>query len=166
MRHWVITPYHYERLEEFDQCWHYDSNNGVIAIGWDMGDVTNLPIETMRVRYDRAFPGHPGDFHQVRKFWREILPGDRIIARAGRKRIIGLGTVNGSPYYSLEEWGRRGRGITYTTHPNFLPVRWDDTGGHIFSNQVFGIQTVTEMTEKSKHKLAIKAALGCVWPNP
>ena len=164
MRYWNIKPYHYrDRPEEFAQCWDYDRSNNVIAIGWNLGDVVNLSVETMRARYDRAFPDYPADFHQLRKFWKEILPGDRIIAHAGRKRIVGLGRVKGPPYYSLEEWGRRGRGITYTTHPNFLPVHWDDTGEHTFPNQVFGIQTVTELTESSRHWPAVQAVLRQVW---
>ena len=160
MRYWNIKPYHNDRPEEFAQCWDYDRNNNVIAIGWDLGDLANLSVETIRAKYHQAFPDHPLDFHQIRKFWKEILPGDRIIAHAGRKKIIGVGRVLGPPYYSLEEWGKRGRGITHTTHPNFLPVHWDDTREYTFSSQVFGVQTVTELTEKAKHWTAIAAKIG------
>ena len=163
MRYWVITPYHYDRPEEFDQCWRYDRDNGVIAIGWDLGNLANLSVEEIQVRYDYEYGDDPNSFYQVLKFWKEIQPEDRIIARAGRKRIIGFGTVQGPPYYSLEEWERRGRGIYFTTHTNFLPVCRDNITEHPFPNQVFGIQTVTEFSERFKHHLAIKAVLRNVW---
>ncbi len=167
VRYWIITPYHYYRPEEFDQCWHYDRNNGVIAIGWNLGNLSNLSVEAIRMRYEDEFPDEdPNSFYQVLKFWQEIQPGDRIIARAGRKRIIGLGTVQGRPYYSLEEWERRGRGIDFTTHTNFLPVRWDNIKEHFFPDMVFGIQTVTEITERSRHWPAVKAVLSNVWNLP
>ena len=96
VRYWVITSHHWDRPEAFEHCWKYDRSHGVIAIGWSIGNGINMSDEELGMRYDEEFPESPRDFHQVRKFWKEIRIEDRIIARGGRKAIVGIGTVTGN----------------------------------------------------------------------
>ena len=98
VRNWVITPYHYNDLEAFQKVWNYDRHHGVIAIGWsEIGDLANLSEEEIQRRYFEVYSGDTTrvGLNQVIRFWRDIQPGDRVIARGGRKRIIDVGTVDG-----------------------------------------------------------------------
>lgn len=149
-RNWVITPYHYDEREAFQKIWAYDRRNGIIGIGWgDMGDLTNLSEEEIRRRYVRFY----GDLtssglNQVIRFWRAIHPGDHVIARGGRKRILDVGTVTGSAFYDAQRGRERARvgGDAYI-HEYFLPVQWDGIERE-FPNQVFGMLTVYELPDE------------------
>lgn len=139
-RYWVIAPADYRNRDEFDRCWHYDRENGVIAIGWDLGGAPRSQEhleELFRSTAERENWTRHG-LHMLTKFWFEIQPGDRIIARAGRNRIVGIGEVQGKAYYDADEERR-------TWSSNFLPVRWDDTEERDFPDIVFGMQTVYEL---------------------
>ncbi len=143
-RTWVTAPYHYDRPEAFEQCWNYDWSNGVIAIGWNMGNVATLGREELEAKYLSLYGDAPGSRHQVVKFWHDIQPGDRIIARGGRKKIVGIGTVTGAPFHNPTMGKDRTGELDIRPYENFLPVRWE-SGAREFPNQVFGMQTVTEM---------------------
>ena len=96
-RYWVIAPAEYRNPDEFDRCWSYDRQNGVIAIGWDLGEAPRSQehLEELFNRRAEKEGWKEGwtslGLHMLRKFWFEIQPEDRIIARAGRKRIVGIG---------------------------------------------------------------------------
>lgn len=139
-RYWMIAPADCQNRDEFDRCWHYDRENGVIAIGWDLGKAPRSPehLEEMfrRRAHEEVWSFH--GLHMLTKFRFKIQPGDRIIARAGRKRIVGIGEVQGKAYYDADK-GRR------TWSSNFLHVRWDDTEERDFPDIVFGMQTVYEL---------------------
>ena len=36
-RKWLIAPAKHEPNRNFDRCWEYDRDRGVIAVGWDIG---------------------------------------------------------------------------------------------------------------------------------
>lgn len=143
VRYWVIAPYNYDDREAFDTCWRYDHSNGVIAIGWDMGDLSDLSKEDISARYREHTEWELTSRHQVIKFWREIQPGDFIIARGGRKRVVGIGTALGPAFYAPEKGAERAGNIA-KTYPNFLPVRWDQEGKE-FPRTELGMQTLYEM---------------------
>lgn len=139
-RYWVIAPADYRNRDEFDRCWHYDRENRVIAIGWDLGKAPRSQ-EHLKEMFRRRAQEEGWSFHglhMLTKFRFKIQPGDRIIARAGRKRIVGIGEVQGKAYYDADK-GRR------TWSSNFLHVRWDDTEERDFPDIVFGMQTVYEL---------------------
>ena len=164
-KYWVIAPIHYDNLQVFNQYWEYDWEKGVISIGWNMGDIEHLFYEEFQTRFGREFPDEWRNRNQVWNFWKSIQKGDYIIARAGRKRVAGIGTVIGGAFSSPRMAQEQNRGVNDHPNENFLPVRWE-TGERKFPRQVFGMQTVTELKESSKHWLAIKAALGNVWNLP
>ncbi len=41
-RIWAIYPYDSKPRKVFDQAWEYDRNHGVITIGWDVGDISDV----------------------------------------------------------------------------------------------------------------------------
>lgn len=58
-------------------------------------------------------------------FYHEISPGDIVITRRGTKRIIGIGTVIGSPFYDEQKGRERVGYLTEEAYSNFLPVKWE-----------------------------------------
>ena len=149
-RHWVITPYHYGDFETFQKVWDYDRRNGVIGIGWsDMGDLARLSEGEIERRYFQVFDDKTRvGLNQVLKFWRAIQPGDRVIARGGRKRILDVGAVTGPAFYDAQRGRERARvgGDAYI-YEYFLPVRWEGIERE-FPNQVFSMHTVRELPEE------------------
>ena len=148
VRYWVIAPYNYEDRAAFDACWRYDHANGVIAIGWDLGDLSNLSKEVISARYLENTARDPKEWesksrHQVIKFWKEIQTDDIIIARGGRKRVVGIGRALGPAFYDPEKGNVRAGSIA-EPFPNFLPVRWEK-GEKEFPRTEFGMQTLCEM---------------------
>ena len=166
VRYWVIAPYHYDLPQAFKEAWKYDRENGVIAIGWNMGNLAELSVEEIQSRFRMEFSEELRSLHQVLKFWHGILPGDRIIARGGRRTIVGLGTVMGSAFYDPDKGIDRTGGLGIIPYEQFLPVRWENVSEHIFPQQIFGMQTVTQIRETSKHWPAVKDVLEDVWDIP
>ena len=160
---WVIAPCNYHLREEFKHIWNYDRQNGVIAIGWGIEDAHKMSREDLEAKFLEQSHWNPQDRHQVIKFYHDIQPGDRIIARGGRKKIVGIGTVTHRAFFDRKRGLKRSG--DWGNLENFLCVNWEG-GKTDFPNQVFGMQTVTELKESSKHWLAIKAALGNVWNLP
>ena len=155
-RNWVITSYHYDDPEVFRKVWEYDHNNGVMGIGWSqMGDLSNLSQEEIERRYFVVFSGDSTrtGLNQVIKFWRAIQPGDRVIARGGRKRILDVGTVTGYAFHDPQRGRERAKmGGNAQVYEYFLPVRWDGIERE-FPNQVFGMLTVYELPEDRFNQL-------------
>ena len=145
VRYWVIAPIHYDDVQIFDQYWQYDLDKGVISIGWGMGDISNISYEEFQTRFQNEFPEEWRNRHQVWNFWSSIQEGDYVIARAGRKRVAGVGVVSGPAFYSLQMAQEQNKGVNDHPNENFLPVRWEGKDKE-FRRQVFGMQTVTEMT--------------------
>ena len=170
MKIWVIAPYHYERTQAFERMWKYDREKEVVSIGWNLGNLANLTLEEIAIRFFGKFPsGNNITLNQIINFWQHIQPGDRIIARGGRKKIVGLGIVNHPTFYDpirgAEQIGRIDIGGEQPDE-DFLPVRWESVEEFDFQNIVFGILTVTRMRETSKHWPAIKDVLQDVWDIP
>ena len=143
VRYWVIAPYNYDNREAFDACWQYDHANGVIAIGWDLGDLSGRSKEDISARYREHTEWAATSRHQVIKFWKEIQKDDIIIARGGRKRVVGIGTALGPAFYNPEKGTERAGSIA-EPFPNFLPVRWEK-GEKEFPRTELGMQTLCEM---------------------
>lgn len=145
VRYWVIAPYNYEDREAFDICWDYDRLNGVIAIGWsELGDLSGLSKEDISARFLEYKDWEPKARHQVIKFWTEIQVGDIVIARGGRKRVVGIGTVTGPAFYDPKRGDERADNIAESFR-NFLPVRWERDEKE-FPRTELGMQTLYEMT--------------------
>ncbi len=144
VRNWVIAPNSYENKKQFERVWEYCRKENIISIGfgWDIGDATSLKLDEIADRYKKM--GEAASEHSLRQiymFWNEIKSGDRIIARGGRKKIVGVGTVQGAPFFDPDKMKEAGQPY----HKSILPVLWDMTLEKEFPNIVFGLQTIYEL---------------------
>jgi 5-methylcytosine-specific restriction protein B len=92
-RFWAIG------LGEGGRLWNECQEKGVIAIGWDdLGDLRNYASReeiAERLRANRA-PGSPEptmDSLACFQFAHEIKPGDFVVAKIGRSKLLGVGVV-------------------------------------------------------------------------
>ena len=122
-RTWAIAPAeHGPKVNEtFDRYWQYDQHHGMIAVGWNLGrapkdrdDLQALwdahPCEEWTLRHHRM----------LERFWFDVQVDDWVVARAGRSRLVGIGTVEGEASYdpSMD-------GLTWGC--NLRRVHWEHT---------------------------------------
>ena len=139
VRYWAMAPVEYKDKAHYYRVWQYDRDNGIITIGWDVGEPES--VIDLEARYGMYWPEESNHgFKMLYKFWYEIRPGDRIIARAGRKRIVGVGTASAGPYVD-ENHGRFAHGS------NCLPVDWEFARERVFPDMVFPRYTIVELDE-------------------
>ncbi len=169
VRYWVAAPYRNQRTlpgprtwhpEGFEQAWEYDKAHSVLAVGWYLaGDLSGASREEIKNQYLDAYGNERGrGYVGLQRIWLDMKPGDFVIARYGLKEIVGLGTVAGDPYYSLEMGREWTGGLPLDPHPNFLPVCWE-THSYFFSQAVFQRFTVSELKESHKCWLTVKKVL-------
>jgi restriction system protein len=157
-RYWVVAPYESEFRETWQKVWQFDLQKGVISIGWrELGDFSSLNRDDLMNAVGRAFPEVALQtktlwFNMIWSFYHNIQIGDIVIARQGRKRIAGIGSVIGKAYYSAKKnTEATGPGREY---PNHIDVRWyESPRDKDFSNIVFGMQTIYEIKEELYNKL-------------
>ena len=165
-RCWVIAPYRYSPGMVFDAVWDYSRRNDVISIGWhEVGDLTGASKKEIKDRHQAVYSEI--NYQSLQRFWHDIEPGDRVIARAGLKRVVGIGTVEGKPFFDLDRGREVTCGLDQNIHPNFLIVHWElferESPYRIFRGH---LNTVTELKETQKHWPAIKAVLQGAWDTP
>ena len=172
VRYWVIAPFRNNGNDAYEMDWHplgydtvwnYDKENGVIAIGWDFGDLTGFSKETIKRKYLAEYADESRGYLSIQRFWCDISPDDRVIARRGTKKIVGVGTVTGAPIYDPDRGNFRTGGLPIWGYPNFLPVRW-----HLldeFNLRVSSLprDTVAELKPSHKHWPALRNVLQEVW---
>ena len=172
VKYWSVAPYRNQRtmpgpqswhLEGFEQAWKYDRENSVIAIGWyEVGDLSGVSKSEIGSRYMQNWTDNSRGYVNLQRFWHDIKQNDRIIARYGLKRIVGVGVVTGKPFYDLAKGQLWTGGLPIRPHPNFLPVSWEEFD-HEFKESVFHRDTVFEVKETHKHWPTMKDALDQVW---
>lgn len=147
-RFWVITPYDYTDKETFSNAWDYDLRNGTIAVGWkDLGDVSKLTREQLEEKYQKVYEDATRKgLNQITKFLHEINPGDILIARGGRKKILSWGTVTGPAFYDDAKAKERVKDPQAYQYPQFLPVQWVGKERE-FEDMVFSFTTLYEISE-------------------
>jgi len=157
-RYWVIPPYH-AKSQIFEKVWEYDLANGTIAVGWkDLGDISELKEKSeLEARYREVYGDAVAqvvtrDVNALWGFHHEISPGDVVIARRGTKKIIGIGTVNGSPFYDEDKGRKRVAGLTEDFYSRFIPVKWEEKEKE-FDRIVFSFYTIYEISEEKYRTL-------------
>jgi restriction system protein len=152
-RYWVIAPYESENREAFDKVWQFDIANNVISIGWSqVGDVSKIGRDELSKVVASTYPDtRPATIalycNMLWNFYHEIVPGDIVIARRGRKTLAAVGKVVQSAAYAS---GKN----PAADHPNFLGVEWQvQPRDKVFPSLVFLMQTLTEITEVQYHSL-------------
>ncbi len=153
-RYWVFAPYRSREKKIFDAVWEFDLKNGTIAFGTkELGDAGNLTEDELKKKYKEVYGKDiPIDRTSIWKIYHEILPGDIIIARRGRKKIIGVGEVTRGGFYDVEMGKRRVANLTDDYYPLFLNVRWEEKQIE-FAGQVFPIFTLWEIPENKYEQL-------------
>ena len=141
MNYWAIAPADYSQRRKFRKCWEYDLAHDIITVGWDVG--VPASYEDLVKIYD-AVPRHQEwtrwhVLNMLNKFWFGISEGDRIIARAGLMKMVGIGTVTGRPCFDQNIEG-------CTWGCNVLPVRWDWAGEEDVG-RTFHRYTISKLTE-------------------
>ena len=141
-RYWVIAPYDSTSSDIFEKVWEYDLANGTIAIGWDeLGDVSKLNKSEIKSRYEKIYGGKPGEIsygtNTIWKFYHEIKVGDVVIARCGRMKIRGIGTVTSQTFFDKKMGINRVGGLTDETCSHFIKVEWGEVMNFEFGELIF-----------------------------
>ncbi|MET3984352.1 AAA family ATPase [Streptomyces sp. PvR034] len=111
---WKISPGERGRL------WEECREQELICVGWgEVGDLGQYESDTeLKNALDAHWPmttgGHLRLARQLLAF-RDLEPGDLIVANRGKSEVLGLGTVKKDVYYFDPT----------REHPHVLPVTWD-----------------------------------------
>jgi hypothetical protein len=147
-RYWVISPFDSERSELWEKVWKRNLDDDFISIGWgELGDISSLDEERLFQRIRRKWPDQDSgaarrDCRMLYTFYHSVKPGDRLIARRGRKKLAAIGTVKAPAYFdpNKHRTARNSAGIPY---PNHLDVAWAKSPrDKPFAEQVFSILTI------------------------
>ena len=149
--YWTIAPY--ETGADFENVWQFDLAEGLVSIGWaELGDVSAMTKEQLSAAVEAAYPDKPPQTkslytNMLWRFFHEIVPGDVVIARRGRKSLAGVGDVTGRPSYSP---GRNPQ----IHHRNFLPISWRELPRDLnFPAVVFPMHSVAPISEEKFQNL-------------
>ncbi len=143
-----MAPVESKPADLFDKVWQYNLAENVISIGWkQLGDVTAMSRDELAEAVARIYPDKPSQTkglytNMLWAFYHEMLPGDYVIARRGRKMLAGIGKVTGPAIYSP---GKN----PYVEHPGFIDVAWQaEPRNKSFSSVVFPMHTLAEFSEE------------------
>ncbi|MER5432588.1 AAA family ATPase [Streptomyces sp. NPDC002588] len=111
---WKIAPGERGRL--WDEC----HDGGVIRVGWDeLGDLGQYQSDTeLKQALDAHWPrGSGGSLRVARRLldFRDLEPGDRIVANRGMEEVLATGTVSGSYRFEAD----------HSEYQHVVPVAWD-----------------------------------------
>jgi restriction system protein len=128
--------------------WHFDLAQSVISIGWkDLGDISQMPRDALAKAVATTYPDKPSQTkglytNMLWAFYHEMLPGDYVIARRGRKTLAGVGKIVGPAAYAPGKNPSVG-------HLGFLEVAWQDQPkDKSFPSIVFPMHTLAEFSEE------------------
>ncbi|MBI4481133.1 MAG: DUF1016 family protein [Acidobacteria bacterium] len=146
-RYWVIAPIESKPPELFDKVWQFDFANNLISLGWsEAEDVSKISREKLSNAVATAYPDKPPPTkaligNMLWDFYQEIVPGDFVIARRGRKTLAAVGKVTQSAVYAP---GKN----PATSHRNFLGVAWQkQPRDKVFPSVVFPMISLAEISE-------------------
>lgn len=117
-RYWKIAP------GRNAVAWPEWMHRGIASIGWpELGDLSNLSKAEFDKRADKCSKEHKyGKGMSQVWIFRQIRPGDRIVANQGKHTVVGIGTVVGGYYFEPGTHIVEGDDF-----PHQLKVHWDDT---------------------------------------
>ena len=98
-RYWLYSPG--SQASE----WKDFSSEGIMALGWDIGDLANYPDrDSIRQALDVDETGSSmkNDVLALWQFQNEIEPGDIIYAKKGRRLLVGRGEVTSAARYEAD----------------------------------------------------------------
>ena len=146
-RYWVIAPVKLQPAVPFDDVWQFDLANNLISIGWaELGDVSIMGKSQLSAAVARTYPQKPPPTqglitNMIWNFYHEVVPGDFVIARRGRKILAAVGKVERPAFYAP---GRNPN----SHHCSFLEVSWQQQPrDKVFPRAVFPRFTVQSLSE-------------------
>jgi len=147
-RYWLIAPVDSKPSELFDKVWQFDIANNLISIGWkQLGDISKMSRDELSAAIASTYKDTPPATqalfgNMLWAFYHEIVPGDLVIARRGRKVLAGVGKVSRSAFYAP------GKNPNHD-YPNFLEVEWQEQPRNKeFPNVVFPMHTLSKLSEE------------------
>lgn len=143
-KYWVIAPFDSTIRDIWERVWQFDLTHNVISIGWrELGDISAFGEEELRTFIEQKY-GNTRSFNMLWDFYHSVKEGDIVIARKGRKKIAGIGTVTKSAYFDKDK-NLKVAGSEYY-YPNHIDINWYDTPRDKgFDRIVFGMQTIYEI---------------------
>lgn len=143
-KYWKIAPGENARL------WERCKRDGNIAVGWDnFGDITLInSLEDLKTDYKKLEP--KADTRKIgnkaKELWnfKNLKPGDMIVANNGLSKIVGVGKV-------IETYKFNNH---YDEYKHIVPVKWMDTTERSIPEQKDWFSyTVKELSENEYHNL-------------
>ena len=142
---WMIAPTVYadlgRRADNYHRVWSLCATRDIITVGWDnLGRAPTSSVDLMnmwRERPDTTWTPH--GYRQLYAFYFRISEGDAVVARAGRSRVVGVGTVRGRLYYDQTAWED---GL----FANILPIQWSFNGSLVVPF-ILPRQTITPLKD-------------------
>jgi 5-methylcytosine-specific restriction endonuclease McrBC GTP-binding regulatory subunit McrB len=117
-RYWKIAP------GRDAVAWPEWKDKGFVAIGWPkLGDLTNISRADFDKRADKCVKDDGYKKQGMSQVWefRQIQPGDRVVANQGKHTVLGIGTVlSGYQYVPGKHI------VDGSDYPHQIKVRWDD----------------------------------------
>jgi len=136
--------------------WETFLANQEIAIGWDgqLPDLNELPsYKAILEKLSESFVGEGRPTNGAlccHQFHSDIAVGDVVVAKVGRKKILGVGIVT-SPYFYDED---------AETFKHKHKVRWEFTSPSEFPGTGTATKTLTEITPFAGFVAHVRALLG------
>lgn len=134
--------------------WESFKKDGVVAIGWnEISDLTSFGSreaisETIKLKLDRDTEPR-NDSLALWQFCHEMKPGDIVLAKKGRRALVGVGTVVGDYEYRSDR----------PDYHHVRKVRWDKAGFWKL-NVNLTTKTLTDLTPYPKHVAKLMGVVG------
>jgi 5-methylcytosine-specific restriction protein B len=148
-RVWLVSPGEGAR---FWEAWRVE---GIIAIGWDyLGDLLGYPDRAAveaRMRVKRGGDTNPyNDVHACWDFSRAMAAGDILIAKRGRRRIVGVGVVSGEYTFQAHR----------QAYQHVRAVDWRHVGDWPTGDEHLVTKTLTDISGYSDFLLRLEGYTG------
>lgn len=139
-------------LGEGGRLWNESYEKGIISIGWDLGDLSSFKSqdEVMAKLVELRgsdFPNPTNDSLCCYQFAHEMNVGDLVIAKVGRKKILGGGIVTSDYVYDSD---RR-------EHKNIRQVKWVTNEEAELPGSGGPIKTLTEISRYPEFRELVEA---------
>lgn len=148
--YWVFAPG--EQANKWDEFYE----NGIMAIGWDIGDLRNFNSKNeinkkLKQAYN-DYRNHPNDTACLWDFVHRLKPGDIIYAKRGTNEIIGRGCVESDYIYDEDR----------EEYKHIRKVTWTDKGSwfYRYKNEKLPQKTLTNITNISYNPRKLRTIKG------
>ena len=148
--YWVYAPG--EQACKWDEFYE----NGIMAIGWDIGDLRNFnskkEINKKIQQVYNDYRNHPNDTACLWDFVHRLKPGDIIYAKRGTNEIIGRGCVESDYIYDEDR----------EEYKHIRKVIWTDKGSwfYRYKNEKLPQKTLTNITNISYNPKKLRIIKG------